>query len=230
MFATKTNATKALSAHIARIARHDSYARLEHNMAFYSAGDHESRPNRHNVTQAEFEAMFSRSTWDADSYGASKVCYLHAPDGHAFEHIVVKRDRRDGSPDLLAECGIQCYLEIEAWEKLAGTQDGDCLCPVLKYFVARSDHAGEGKRRQRVVIIAQKAEEVGRLREMCAMAESMNRRDGYHGKSANERYAQITDLASRMGWWDVKHNGRNCGVIFDHAAQCWKAVIIDYAL
>ena len=231
-----TTSSKALRSRLAKEAKRDPYLRWEHNAAFYSAGDSKDRPGRHNMTQAEFEWEFSRESWQADASGANKVVYLHHPDGTPLQYICIKRDREDGNSGLIEECGIQCELEIAAYEALAENPERDCLCPIFKYFTARSDKAGVEKRRQRVVIVCQKAEYIGGLRDCCIEAEFRNREECRHGyETAEERQARIERLCRKMKWHDIVGRGwggghRNCGVIFDYADNIWKAVIVDYAL
>lgn len=234
MFATKTDSTKKLSAVMTKEARSNDYIRFEHNLAFYSAGDHPSRPGRHNVSGAEIEAIFSRVWGDAE--GASKVVHLYHPDGTPFKYVCVKRDKKYGTVFTGFGSGIQNVNEIKAWEALAGTPDADCLCPIFKYFMPKSDRAGVEKTRQRVTIICQKAVYISSLADCCKEAERRNRMDGKtYVEEAWERQAKIEKLCRRMGWHDIigrgmGGGGRNCGVIYDYHSDRYKAVIVDYAL
>lgn len=232
MFATKNNSTKALqSAMSAKATKGDKSARYEHNLSVYSAGDHPSRPGRHNMTQEEICAEFSRK--HGGSCGATKRTHTERPDGTELEFVVVKRYKWHGHEFWGEGCGNQLIDEIECWEKLAKTPDADCLCPILKYFTCKSDKVKplSDKMKERVVIIAQKAVYVDDLAGACREADNLNRRHHkYSGTTYWEREEKLIDLAKRMGWRDVEYNRGNSGVIFDYADNCYKAVFIDYAL
>ena len=116
---------------------------------------------------------------------------------------------------------------------MAETEDADLLCPIMKYFTSKSDkvEATSDKMQENVIIIAQKAVYVANAEMSCKKAEQMNRENGYHGETYETRILKMRTLSKKRGWWDVmRHAGGNCGVIFDYSKNCYKAVIIDYAL
>ena len=232
MFTSRKNpSVKALqSAMSAKATNGNAHARIEHNLSCYTAKDSADRPGRHNYSHEEFQSMFSRRY--GGHTGATKRTHTQHPDGWQFEFIVVKRYKYNGHEFWGEGCGNQLIDEINCWVKFSETPDADYLCPILKYFTCKSDKVKPlaDKMKERVVIIAQKAEYVSDLRDACLEAERMNRMNGYHGESASERKAKLLDLAKRMGWRDVEWNGGNSGVVFDYAKGYYKAVFIDYAL
>lgn len=232
MFTTRKNLTvKALQTAISVKATNGNLqARYEHNLACYTAKDDASRPGRHNYTQDEIARDYSRRF--GGSCGATKRTHLEAPNGDDLEFVVVKRYKYNGHEFWGEGCGNQLIDEINCWVKLAETADADFLCPILKYFTAKSDKCKplSDKMKERVIIISQKAVYVDDLYGACRQAEILNTREGYRGTTAKIRMAQLEDMAERMGWRDVKYNGGNSGVIFDYAQNCYKAVFIDYAL
>lgn len=232
MFTSRKNSSvKALQTAASKAATlGDALARLEHNIFAYTAKDDPSRPGRHNWSQEELEAEFSRKY--GGHCGATKRTHTEAPDGTPFKYIVVKRYKWHGHEFWGEGCGNQLIDEIECWNRLAETPDADYLCPILKYFTAKSDKCKplSDKMKERVIIIAQKAVYVDNLKGACLNAEERNRREGYNGTSARVRIQQLNDFADEMGWRDVQYNCGNSGVIFDYSQNCYKAVFIDYAL
>lgn len=164
--------------------------------------------------------------------GATKRTHLAHPDGWEMKFFVVKRYKWHGHDFGGHGSGNQLIDEIACWLKLQDTLDADFLCPVFKYETAKSDKCRSLSEtmKERVCIISQKAVHVDDLAGACKDAERRNREEGLHGISARNRMVQLEDMANRMGWWDVKRNPGNSGVIFDYAQGCYKAVFIDYAL
>ncbi len=228
--AKKNNSTKALQSLLAKEKKHNPLALYVHNMAFYTAGDDARRPGCHNYSQEEIADMFSRK--NGGHCGATKRTHTEAPDGTDLKYIVVKRYKWHGDEFWGEGCGNQLIDEIECWQKLAQTPKADYLCPIFKFFTAKSDKCKplSDKMKERVCIIAQKAVYVDNLKGACLEAEMRNRQEGYNGTSARVRIQQLNDFADEMGWRDVKVNRGNSGVIFDYAQNCYKAVFIDYAL
>lgn len=185
-----------------------------------------TNPNRGNVyDQWQFLRMFDRYGEDC---GATKAVHL-------LDHIVVKRHKVGGYiPEIRNAMGTgnQLIDEAKCYERYAMLPEADLLCPVLKYFTSKSDQvtATSETMQRNVVIIAQKAVKVGSAHRMCRKAEEMNREHGYHGESADERYAKLEEFSESQNWRDALYNGGNSGVIFDYAKRCYKAVFIDYAL
>ena len=231
MATPKMNTTnKALKSTLAKLKKFDYQALLEYEIAFQNNSERGKVWN-----QSEILAEYGNRNGDAR--GASKVCHLYAHDGSKFQYIVVKRHNAHGwMPDVRGEheecTGNQMIDEINCWQKLALTEDGDCLCPILKYFTSKSDQVSATSRTmiRNVVIIAQKAVYVSDAKDCCCEAERLNRIAGYKGEAADTRYNKLKKLSEKQGWRDAIHNGGNSGVIFDYDKQCYKAVFIDYAL
>lgn len=208
-------------------------ALFEYELAVRSS---DSRPDRFGVVKyrnmpfSEICDLFSRRR--GGHCGATKRTHTCHPDGWELEFFVVKRYRHDGWDFHGEGTGNQLIDEIRCWLKLQETDDADLLCPILKYETAKSDKCKSlsDTMKERVCIVAQKAEYVSDMVDACRDAERRNRQDGYRGTPALERIEQLENLAKRMGWRDVRFNSGNSGVIFDHAQKCWKAVFIDYAL
>lgn len=238
MLATKSVSSKALIAHLVTKGNDgDRVAMREWNMAGCSHGKSPDRlwwdcTEKYNVPQSELDATAPHDLDEADANGASKLVYWHdAQTGMRYDHIVVKVERTDRHSTSYWGWQIQCRDEVKAWEALAKTPDADLLCPVLKYFKPKSDHPGLKKSRSRMMVISQKAVFIGSLEECLQEAQTrntVNRKYSAEGKA--ERRERIIDLCNRMGWRDVLHHGANCGVIYDYHNNCYKAVIVDYAL
>lgn len=231
-FTTAKNASvKAIQTAMSASATNGNrLSRYEHNMARYTAKDDASRPGRHNYSQSEICADYSRKY--GGHCGATKRTHTETPWGEEFQYIVVKRYKWHGHEFWGEGCGNQLIDEINCWNRLAETPDADFLCPILKYFTCKSDKVKPlaDKMKERVVIIAQKAVHVDDLAGACHEAERRNIAEGYNGVSAHNRIFDLKDMARRMGWRDVEWNPGNSGVIFDYAQNCYKAVFIDYAL
>lgn len=240
---TKTVNVEALRAHVlAKAKKGDRTAMFEYNMAFCTNGKDPSRTHvdgslKYNMPQKELDPKFPRDIFLADAHGASKLVYWHDWEtGMRFNDLVVKVERTD--KDAVDSWGweIQCKSELKAWETLAKTPDADLLCPILKCFEPKSDHPGLKKSRLRMMLITQKAEFTGSL-EQC-LQEAYDRNTVNHcfgAESKSERRQRIESLCNRMGWRDIIGEGmggghRNSGVIYDYHDNCYKAVIIDYAL
>lgn len=226
MAQAKVNATvKALKAHMASEKKFDIQTKSEYDKAFCV-----SRTRGDVWTGERFANTFTRVLdYDKHENGATKVCHLSDENGNAFKYIVVKRMR----DDALMGLGNQLVAEIRTWQKLADTEYGDALCPVLKYNMERSDKAYDhmsDKGQDRAVIVAQRAVYVSSAKRACLRAELLNDRNGYIGQSADERYNYLSKVSKDMRWWDALGNGGNSGVIFDYSKNCYKAVFIDYAL
>lgn len=222
---SRKNATvKALQSHMAHEKKHDTEARLEWEMAC------NTNTQRGQVwDQTEINAQYSRrSNWD-DAQGATKVCHLRNHNGDEFKYIVVKRYKRNGWEIQ----GNQLVAEINCWQELAETADADLLCPILKYFTSKSDKVADTSEtmKENVVIIAQKAVYVSNVYKCCQKAYEMNKAEGKHGERPEERLEKMKSLSRRRHWFDVMREAEgNCGVIYDYATECYKAVVIDYAL
>lgn len=183
-----------------------------------------------NMNFGEICELFSRRY--GGHTGATKRTHDCHPDGWTLQFFVVKRYKWHGHEFWGEGCGNQLIDEIECWLKMQDTPDADFLCPIFKYETAKSDKCKplSDTMKERVCIIAQKAVHVSNMREACEEAERRNRREGFHGVTAEKRISQLKDLARRMHWRDVEWNGGNSGVIFDYSQNCYKAVFIDYAL
>lgn len=235
---TKLNlAVKAFRGHMVQEGKLDIQVRLEYDMAF------QTNNNRGTVwNQEDFKALYPRvDSWD-DHYGvhcgATKQCNTVCHNGEAFKYIVVKRAHLDpyidehAHDDSREETGNQLVDEINFWQKYANTEYGDLFCPMLKAFTSKSDHVApcSDTAFENVIIISQRAMYTGDAEEMCDLAESLNDEEGYYGDDSETRYEKLEEFSDMMGWRDVLYNPGNSGVIFDYAANCYKAVFIDYAL
>lgn len=241
MAVAKKNATsKALQSMMAKNKDFDDQTFLEWEMSFNTNG---SRPYKRGARkgytpkvydQAEINALYARDDWRCDR-GATKTCHTECHNKQDFKYIVVKRHRTGGYIDEHAYdpdspmTGNQLIDEINCWEEWADKPEGDYLCPILKFFTSKSDKVSaiSETMQENVVIIAQKAVEVGALYEMCIEAADYN---GYDYDWAEARFEEMKRFSRRMGWRDAIGNGGNSGVIFDYATQEYKAVFIDYAL
>lgn len=232
----KTASVKALCEYLVseKKSNKKGMAALEYTIAFQTKG------TAKRFTQEELKIAYRRDDWN-EPQGASKVTHLHAKtasddtfsqlDGKRFEHIVIKRHLIDGYIDEHAYddtefTGNQLIDEIISWNKLVRMGLDDIVCPMLKQFTSKSDKVdpiGE-KAQDNVIIISQKARDIGNLKDACKAAEMLG------GEKWEDRYHYILEIAEEMGWRDIQWNGGNCGVIFDYAKRTYKAVIIDYAL
>lgn len=229
---SKNVSAKALGAYLAKKKKSDPQALLEWEMTTLTSPD-----RGHVWSQKEISEVYSRQIKGND-YGASKVVHLFCHNGREFDSIVVKRHRIDGwlteharNPESV-QTGNQMIDEINCWLKFAGEPESDLLCPILKYFKAKSDKvaACSEKMQERVIIIAQKAVYVGDCERCCFEAMRFNQSEGYFSDFWEDRLEEMESFSDRMGWRDALYNPGNCGVIFDHAQQRYKAVFIDYAL
>ena len=226
--AKKSNASKALQSHMASEKRFSSQANLEWEMAC------NTNPKRGHVwDQSEINALYDRDC--GDGAGATKICHTTCHTGVDFRYIVVKRHQTDGyidehqwnpTPD---HTGNQLVDEIICWEKYAGTEYSDYLCPILKYFKSKSDKVAPTSEtmQKNVVIVAQKAQDISNLMGACSRAAELNHEDE---ETARARYVEMVDFATDQGWRDAVHNRGNSGVIYDYSKQKFKAVFVDYAL
>ena len=176
--------------------------------------------------QTYFLEEFSRRYGDGE--GATKVVHL-------LDYIVVKRHKPHGYiPEIRNERGTgnQLIDEAKFYELVALLPEADLLCPVLKYFTSKSDKVSATSKtmQKNVVIIAQKAQDIGNAEYACKQAERLNAEHGYYGESAKSRYRKLEALSEAQNWRDVLHNWGNSGVIFDYDKNCYKAVFVDYAL
>ena len=169
--------------------------------------------------------------------GCSKAVHTETHRGRKFKNIVIKRHQYNGwLPNANAEhdkcTGNQLIDEINCWLEFQELPESDYLCPILKYFTSKSDKvdATSETMLNNVIIIAQKAENIGNLWSACIDAEHLNKSYGYEFQDAEERYEEMKDFARKQGWRDAVGNGANSGVIFDHSQKRYKAVFIDYAL
>lgn len=174
------------------------------------------------------------------AHGASKIVFTEATktenrDSFEFEYVVIKR--------MKAHCldwlGNQVFAEADTYSRLVADNDTDCVCPVIKYFGTKSDKhpdRDDAKQMDNAVIIAQKASNIGSMEEACETAQFMNANE--HERYINQltcessevRYEKLKRWATRHELNDVINHPENCGVIYDYAKRCYKAVIIDYAL
>jgi len=153
--------------------------------------------------------------------------------GEDFKYIVVKRFKKHGHIFNGYGTGNQLIDEINCWEEYSDKPGADFLCPILKYFTSKSDKVPPTSETmlENVVIIAQKAVDVGDAYSFCWEAERLNNIHGYIGTDSDERYRQLEKFAKEDNdWWDCMGNPGNSGVIFDYNQNCYKAVFIDYAL
>lgn len=229
MTTRKNSATKALQSEMARAKKTDSSALLEWLMSCNT-----NSKRGHVYDQTDFLNLYGRNNWSAPQ-GATKTCHLKSHTGNEFKYIVVKRHQEGGYiPEIRNEYGTgnQLIDEINCWVRYAEKPESDFLCPILKYFTAKSDRVDptSEKMQENVVIIAQRAVKVGNARTMCELAQEMNESAGYLGIDADVRYNQLKRFSDSQNWRDAMRNPGNSGVMFDYAQQCFKAVFIDYAL
>lgn len=232
MATTKKNITaKALQAHMAKAKKHSKRALLEWQIACNTNSQRDKVWN-----QSELMSLYGRRASDAER-GASKICHLYNHNGEAFKYIVLKRHRVGGYiPNAASEhekcTGNQLLDELNCWNELADTMDGDLLCPILKAFTSKSDKvtATSETMQRNIMLISQRAVFVGDAMDACRKAEQLNSDNGYNGEQRRERLEKMKDLSYRRGWRDAIHNCGNSGVIFDYSKNCYKAVFIDYAL
>lgn len=219
---TENRSIKALQEVIKANKNFNSDIQLEYDLSICST----TKNGNISYTQKMTIAKYNRI---GDSRGYTKCTHLHNHQGGKFNYIVIKRFKINGG---ILEGKNQIIEEIRCWLKYQLTPEADYLCPILKYYMTRSDKVADTseKAKEGCVIIAQKAEAVGECIKMCKLAEEYNRRDGYRVTEASVRYAQLEAFAENNNWWDVMENDGNSGVIFDYASRCWKAVFIDYAL
>lgn len=181
-------------------------------------------------TGEEIRAMYPRDRMPIGSFsGASKIVHTYDKDcQHELSFVCIKRALYCAWTGR----GNQLLDEIRCWERLSTTDDSDFLCPILRWGCQQGNKVSDTDERQleRVYIVAQKAVKVARMDRACEIAENLNKARGLTGTSASERYDALTSFAYRMNWWDVTGNSGNCGVIYDYEKNCYKAVIIDYAL
>ena len=214
---------------MARAKKTDSSALLEWLMSCNT-----NNKRGHVYDQSELMKLYSRDDWSAPQ-GATKTCHLKSHTDNEFKYIVVKRHQEDGYiPEIRNEYGTgnQLIDEINCWVRYAEKPESDFLCPILKYFTAKSDRVSptSEKMQENVIIIAQRAVKVGYASDMCQLAEKMNEEAGYIGTNAALRYIQLKKFSDSQNWRDAMRNPGNSGVMFDYAQQCFKAVFIDYAL
>ena len=216
---------KALKAHMAKEKKTSAKIKLEWEMACNTNNE-----RGHVWSQSEIAGLYPRNY--GGHCGATKRTHTYCHEGWEFNHIVVKRYKKNGHVFYGEGTGNQLIDEIACWDNFSETDKADFLCPILKAFTAKSDkvEATSEKMQERVMIIAQKAKFVSDLRGACEAAEDYNKRDGLFGEDKYTRKQQLLDFAHEMHWRDVEWNGGNSGVIFDYAKNCWKAVFIDYAL
>lgn len=230
---TRKNATtKAIQSIMAKAKKTNPQALIEWEMSCNTNSE-----RGHIFDQTELHQLYSRDNWDA-GHGATKTCHLRCHNGNKFEYIVVKRHQTNGYIDEHAnnpdskQTGNQLIDEINCWLEYAEREEADYLCPILKYFTSKSDKVSaiSEKMQNNVVIIAQKAVEVGRCYDMCKLAEKMNKKAGYDYENADDRFYDMKEFSSNQGWRDALNNSGNSGIIFDYSKGCYKAVFIDYAL
>ena len=229
--ATKNAQVSAFTSFVTSQKDFSHRSNLEWIMAINTKGPTDREPNRPKVVgQREICELYSASR--GGHCGATKRTHDINHEGKPFKHIVVKRFKTNGCIFRGEGTGNQLVDEIRCWEKLATTEDADYLCPIIKYFTCKSDKVTPTSHKvlEKVLIIAQRAEHVDDLRGACRAAWEMNLAKGLRGETYESRKAKLMDFANRMGWRDVEFNPGNSGVIFDYAANCYKAVFIDYAL
>lgn len=200
----------------------------EKSMFEYKASTNNTRIGT--IDQSEIKELYTRKVTRKVHCGATKLTHvLFHKDDSEFKHIVIKRFKENGF-DIDGK--NQLVSEIKAWQKYELTPDADFLCPIMKFFMSKSDKVDENSdtMKENVIIIAQKACYVQNARRACEKAEELNEEFGYDGTDAETRYNQLKDFSRMNGWWDAVNNGGNSGVIFDYAQGCYKAVFIDYAL
>lgn len=227
----KNQSVKALQSRMASEKKRSARSLMEWELAC------NTNVNRGKVySQEELFDLYSRNDRNGAT-GATKICHLHNHNGGDFKYIVIKRHKVHGYiPNANREhgkcTGNQLIDEINCWVEFQETETADLLCPILKYFTSKSDKvsATSETMQHNVIIIAQKAVYVGDARDACNRAETLNRREGFHGETAQARYDKLKALSQKQGWRDAMYNGGNSGVIFDYAQGCYKAVFIDYAL
>ena len=158
---------------------------------------------------------------NAKEHGASKFAYI-------LNNIVVKRYLKNG---WVGRCN-QIEVEVAFYEAHKNDEYADYICPILRYGLHRGDKVESTSEQylDECYIVAQRAFEISDMKNACYSAEQFNKQNGYIGESAENRYNKLVKFAKKFDMCDVIWNGGNCGIIFDHTKQCWKAVVIDYAL
>lgn len=227
-------------------------ARFEHDLA-YASNTKTQRVFSGRAIRTIYDRYIDELECEFISCGYSKKTFCCVPkqDGtqgwEESKYIVIKRMNPPtpswwtGEPEeRLVDGKNQLVQEIRCWERFADMPESDMLCPILKWGFQQGDKFPEGcaKVCDTVYIVAYKACFVGDLKEACVWAERQNNDKGYHGTPARDRLEEIRKFSDDQGWWDVWNGGfergsgnsGNCGVIFDPIQNCYKAVIIDYAL
>lgn len=182
----------------------------------------------------EFEIIFKK---EGVKTGASKIVHTYNHNNQPFNHIVIKRHQIGGyidehKYDDTPMTGNQLIDEILTWEMYCDKEESDFFCPILKSFTSKSDKVNptSEKAQDNVVIISQKASNIGDAWDACETAERKNIEEGFYGTPADVRFEEMKELSDRLEWRDVIRNNGNSGVIFDYYQQCYKAVFVDYGL
>lgn len=231
----KNLSVKAIQSKMASEKKYNDTIRYEWEMAC------NTNVNRGNVYKQEYILThYSREEGYNERAGASKVCHLKNEYGNDFEYIVIKRmleygwvlDEYEINREHEKCTGNQLIDEINCWLEYQEKEEGDLLCPILKYFTSKSDQvkATSETMCNNVVIISQKAIYVNNASMCCAKAEALNNQHGLKGEDFITRMKKLEALSKARGWRDAIHNSGNSGVIFDYSKNCYKAVFIDYAL
>lgn len=250
MRARKNELTTSIKNMIKKARKNNKKAAFEFGLCYNS-----NTRTQHVYDAWEIRQMYPR---DYDEYssayvhcGYSKKTFCCIPDQDKkvaigdvdryveSEYIVVKRMNMPARSwwtgkleEKLVDGKNQLVEEIRTWEYFCEREESDYLCPILRWGFQQGDKVTPADHAvcDSVYIIAYKASFVGNLKKACRWAEDMNNDKGYFGETAEERFEKIEAFSEHMGWWDATDNSGNSGVIFDPVKNCYKAVIIDYAL
>lgn len=222
----KSNEVKAMIAYMSEHKTDDKLTMYEYKIA-------SSNTRIGVIGQAELKRCYGRVYGDAS--GATKVCHIrHYETDEQFKYIVIKRFSKYGST-FCKGTGNQVIDEIDTYNKIMNESpaDLDFICPIVKAYTTKSDKVPDvnsEKARDNCMIIAQKASHISNAYEACEKAEELNDENGYIGTDADTRYSEIERFCRKYNMHDVLGHGANSGVIFDYEKNCYKAVVIDYAL
>lgn len=234
----KRNETvKALMAMMAKEKKYDENTLLEWEIACNTNNKRGKVFNQSKLKELysnEWEIIFRK---EGVKTGASKIVHTYNHEDEPFNHIVIKRHQIGGyidehEYDDTPMTGNQLIDEILTWEMYCDKEESDFFCPVLKSFTSKSDKVNPTsfKAQDNVIIISQKATNIGDAWDACEAAESKNIEEGYYGTPASVRFDHMEEISDRLGWRDVIRNPANAGVIFDYSQRCYKAVFVDYGL
>ena len=192
--------------------------KTEYGIAF------QDNPQRKGYTTGEdLRNTFCRKDYYeiSNNHGASKHAYI-------LNYIVIKRQLINGWGEDIN----QLEGEIKFYLQHKNDEWSDVICPILRYGLHRGDRVESTSEKyyNQSYIVSQRAIKTGTASYCCRLAEEMNKNEGYYGEDYFTRYAKIEKFAKHFRLRDVLNNPGNSGVIFDYSKNCYKAVVIDYAL